>query len=319
MMNIGIAGSGMIVPDFLEAAAKVNDFNIVAICGRTQSKTKLENIALTHGILNIYYEYEKMLENNDINVIYVAMPNNFHYEYAKKALLAGKNVILEKPFASTYTQAEELVSIAKQNKLYLFEAITNQYLPNYKKVKDILHELGPIRIVQMNFSQYSSRYDKFKQGEIAPVFNKEMGGGALGDLNIYNIYFIVGLWGSPLSVKYYPNIQDEIDTSGILIMEYPDFKCTAIGAKDCRASASISIQGEDGYISSDDTPNSFNRFSVILKDRPLEEFELNNNMPRLYYELLEFKNMVEQREYEKNIKQMDLSLKIMKILDEAKK
>ena len=79
----------------------------------------------------------------------------------------------------------------------MIEAIINQYLENFKVIKDSLSEIGDIKIVNINYSQYSSRYDAFKQGEIAPAFNPEMGGGALRDLNIYNIHLLVGLFGNP--------------------------------------------------------------------------------------------------------------------------
>ena len=91
----------------------------------------------------------------------------------------------------------------------MIEAITNQYLENFKVIKDSLSEIGDIKIVNINYSQYSSRYDAFKQGEIAPAFNPKMGGGALRDLNIYNIHLLVGLFGNPNRVEYLPNVEEE--------------------------------------------------------------------------------------------------------------
>ena len=73
---------------------------------------------------------------------------------------------------------EELIKLAQEKELLLIEAIINQYLENFKVIKDSLSEIGDIKIVIINYSQYSSRYDAFKQGEIAPAFNPEMGGGA---------------------------------------------------------------------------------------------------------------------------------------------
>lgn len=73
------------------------------------------------------------------------------------------------------------------------EAITNQYLANFTAIKEALSDIGDVKIVNINYSQYSSRYDAFKRGEIAPAFNPEMGGGALRDLNVYNIHLLVGL------------------------------------------------------------------------------------------------------------------------------
>lgn len=89
----------------------------------------------------------------------------------------------------------------------MLEAITNQYLSNMTFIKEHLDQLGDIKIVECNYSQYSSRYDAFKRGDIAPAFNPKMGGGALRDLNIYNIHFVVGLFGRPKTVQYLANVE----------------------------------------------------------------------------------------------------------------
>lgn len=317
-MNIGIAGNGMIVPDFLEAAAKISEIKVKGICGREKSKEKLVSIAAQYNIENVYLNYDEMLKNNEIEVIYVALPNSLHYKYAREALLAGKNVILEKPFASNYKEADELINIAKEKRLYLFEAISNIYFPNYEKVKELIPQLGDIKIVELNFSQYSSRYDSFKKGEILPVFNPKMSGGALMDLNVYNIHFITGLFGKPERVHYFANIENSIDTSGILIMEYPHFKCSAIGAKDCKAPLCINIQGDKGYIHSSAPANVFSEFNFTYNNGKSENFSLNIEKERLFYELKEFVKMVQNDQYDRNLEQMNHSLVVMQILDSAR-
>lgn len=317
-MNIGIVGNGMIVPDFLNAAAKISEIKVQAICGREKSIEKLECIAEQYNIEKIYLNYDEMLQNKHIETVYVALPNNLHYKYAKEALLAGKNVILEKPFASNYKEAEELVNIAAEKRLYLFEAISNIYFPNYEKVRELIPQLGDIKIVELNYSQYSSRYDAFKKGEILPVFNTKMSGGALMDLNVYNIHFITGLFGKPQNVHYFANIENNIDTSGILIMEYPHFKCSAIGAKDCKAPLCINIQGDKAYIHSSSPANVFSEFDFAYNDGKSESFTLNIEKERLFYELKEFVKMVENDEYDRNIEQMNHSLVVMEILDSAR-
>ncbi|MFR2502999.1 MAG: hypothetical protein ACLS85_11090 [Coprobacillus cateniformis] len=124
----------------------------------------------------------------------------------------------------------------------MVEAVSTQYLPNTLKIKELLPTLGQIKIVSANYSQYSSRYDAFKAGEVLPAFNPAMSGGALMDLNIYNINLVVALFGKPLNVNYEANIQRGIDTSGILTLDYDSFKCVCIGAKDCKAPVATNIQ-----------------------------------------------------------------------------
>lgn len=88
-----------------------------------------------------------------------------------RALEAGKNVILEKPFVSTIEECRTLIDTAKKHHRFLFEAITVPYNPNYQKIKERIGDLGSLKMVQCNFSQYSSKYDKFKNNENPNVFN----------------------------------------------------------------------------------------------------------------------------------------------------
>ena len=175
-MKLGIVGSGMIVKDFLSFVEEIKSIELVAIIGREKSLENLEKLKEENGIKKIYTDYSEALKDGDIDTIYVGLPNNLHYEYSKKALSAGKNVICEKPFTHNLESAKEIIDLAKDKSLFLFEAITNQYLPNYKIVRDNLESLGNIRAIQCNFSQYSSRYDDFLNGKIAPVFNRENAG-----------------------------------------------------------------------------------------------------------------------------------------------
>jgi len=318
-MRIGIAGAGGIVPDFLNAAGCVPEIAIAAICGTERSKDKLHQLASRYQIEKIYTNYQYMLNDTEIEVIYVAVPNHLHYEFAKLALQNKKHVILEKPFASCYEEAVELTTIARENELYLFEAISNQYFPNYEKVKELLPELGDIKIVEMNFSQYSRRYDAFKAGDILPVFNPKMSGGALMDINVYNIHFILGLFGEPIKIQYFANIEKGVDTSGILMFTYPSFQGAAIGAKDCKAPLCINIQGDKGYIHSNSPANTFSSFIHGSNSGEETEYNLNNNKERLYDELKAFTDMYLQKDYTKNCKQLNHSLQVMAILDEARR
>ena len=91
----------------------------------------------------------------------------------------------------------------------------------------------------------SHRYNAFKEEKILPVFDPKKGGGALMDLNLYNIHFIVGLFGVPKSVEYLANIQRDVYTSGILLLDYGDFKVLSIAAKDSGAPVTSTIEGEN--------------------------------------------------------------------------
>ncbi len=317
-MKLGVLGSGMIVPQFLNNCLEYNEIILESICSTKRSFDKAKEISEKYEIKKAFDDFEEFLKD-DTDTVYIGVPNHLHFEYGKKCLEAGKNVIMEKPFTTTLEDAEELIKIANENNLIIFEAISNQYLPNFLKIKELLNQIGDVKIVQVNYSQYSSRYDAFKKGEIAPVFDKEKGGGALADLGVYNVYFIVGLFGEPKGVQYFPNIDRGVDTSGILIMEYENFKCVGVCAKDCKAPLSVNIQGDKGYINSDSATNTIDSFKFGLNTGDEESYDLNGKKDKLYYEIGAFLEIFNNKDYD-YAKQLNVkTLNVMKVLENARK
>lgn len=318
-MKTAILGAGFIVPDFLQAAEKIEELEIYAIFGQENDLPKMTEFKNQYNIAKIYHDYDKLLSDPEVEVVYVALPNHLHYTFAKKAAESKKHIIVEKPFASTYEQAKELIDIAGKNQVIIFEAISNQYMPNYHKTKELVKELGDVKIVQLNYSQYSRRYDLFKEGTILPVFDPKKSGGALMDLNVYNIHYVAGLFGKPDNIHYIANVERGIDTSGILTMEYPSFQCVCVGAKDCKAPVSINVQGDKGFIHSDDPANVYGSFSFGYNNGEPEQIALNEEMPRLYYELRIFADMAVSKNYEEAKQYNQHTLDVMEILDRARR
>jgi len=311
-MKLGIIGAGMIVSDFLTITKQIENLEIVAICGTEKDEVAMEQFKKDYEIENIFLNYDELL-NLDIDAVYIALPNNLHFEFAKQALEANKNVIIEKPLTSSYKEALILADLAKQKQLFIFEAITNQYLPNYKKIKALIPSLGNIKIVQCNYSQYSSRYDSFKQGNVLPAFNPKFSGGALMDLNIYNIHYVVGLFGKPKNVEYYPNIERGIDTSGILLLDYETFKCICVGAKDCKAPIANSIQGDKGCIYQDTPANVCKSFEILMNDGTSSLVNENDYDHRMVNEFIEFQDMIKNNNLEKCYQMLEHSLIVSEV------
>ena len=315
-MNLGIVGAGMIVKDFLSFTHELPEIKLEAIVARNIEN--LKNLQSMYNIKEIFTDLDECLSSPSIDTIYVAVPNNSHYSVAKKALEAGKNVICEKPFTLNYHETVELFELAESKNLILIEAITNQYLPNYLEIKENLSEIGNIRLVECNFSQLSSRYEAFKKGIIAPVFDKNQGGGVLGDLNIYNIHFVVGLFGAPKNSEYYPNIVREVDTSGILILEYDEFKVVCIAAKDTYNNSYANIQGDKGLIKVIGTLNEVPNY--IIKNNEVE-MKVNKNIHkhRMYSEFKKFIDVIDNKDFDFMQKQKEHSLAVMEIFDKSRK
>lgn len=317
-MRLGITGSGMIVNDLFRFIHDIKGIELEAIASTPRSYEKVKELAKANHVKKAYECYEDMLSDNEVEVIYLGVPNHLHFSMAKQALESGKHVICEKPFTSHVKELEILHSIAKEKKLILLEAISTQYLPNVLKIKELLHEIGNVKIISANYSQYSSRYDAFKEGTILPAFDYTKSGGALMDLNIYNIHLLVSLFGKPKKVNYQANVERNIDTSGILSLDYGSFKAILIGAKDCKAPIMTSIQGDKGSILVTTPANNVRNFKLLKNDNSEEFYDLQNGKHRMYFEFVEFVDIINNKDYQRATHMMEKSLVAMEIATKAR-
>ncbi|MCK1257472.1 Gfo/Idh/MocA family oxidoreductase [Streptococcus uberis] len=316
-MKLTVVGTGKIVEEALPIITATNGIQVQALVSTPRSQEKAKALADHYRIQDLYTDLEEALTNPNTDTVYVATPNHLHYEMTKAALLAGKHVICEKPFTLKEAQAQELAEIAKRKQLILLEAITNLYLENFAVLKEELANLGDIKIVDCNYSQYSSRYDAFKEGVIAPAFDPEKGGGALRDLNIYNIHLVVALFGLPETVNYLPNMERGVDTSGILLMDYLDFKVVCIAAKDCSAEVRTTIQGNRGSLIVAGESNTLPQVQVTENGIEPRVINKNGSEHRMAAEFRVFQAIIDERDFERAQEALDHSLKVMKVLDLA--
>lgn len=316
-MKVGILGTGMIVKALLKTIDLL-EFEKIYILGTDQTKEETEELAKKYSLEKCFYDYQEMLKS-DVDTIYVALPNHLHYMFAKQALLHDKHVIIEKPITSNYKELQDLIDIANQRKLIILEAMNIHYLPAYQSMKNILPKIGQLKIISLNYSQYSSRYNAFKSGTVLPAFDYHKSGGALMDINVYNIHFVVGLFGKPQKVTYLANIEKHIDTSGILTLDYDSFKVICIGAKDCKAPITSSIQGDQGCIVLHKPVNSFMEYDVILHDQEKQTYHFDENKHRLYYEFKEFISIIEQKDYDRANEMLKISSIASELMQEARK
>lgn len=320
-MKLGIAGAGMIVVQgLLQFVHEISGIEIVGISATKRSEEKLKRLSEEYHIPYTFTDYDEMLKVQEIDTVYVAVTNELHYEFCKKAILAGKHVICEKPFTICVDEVKELYDLAKQHQVILLEAITNQYSPNYLKIKEEVKKLGNIHVVSCNYSQYSSRYDAFKRGEILPAFDADKAGGALMDLNVYNIYFTVGLFGMPKHVQYFANIEQRVDTSGILVLEYENFKAVCIGAKDCEAPSSAIIEGENGYLKAIGPASVCATVDYKYRDTK-EEGTFNNHTDehRMKFEFVEFERIIREHDMASVEQAERNSIMVMEVITLARK
>ena len=316
-IRLGTIGSGPIVYSILDNVKITEGIRLAAVYSRSLDKGRA--LAGEYEAEKVYTDMDAFLKDEEINTVYIASPNLLHYEQTKKALLAGKHVVCEKPFCTRAEQARELTSLAREKHLFLADAVPTAYLPNFELLKSRLPEIGKVRLVLANYSQYSSRYDRLTEGEIPNVFNPKYGGGALMDINFYNVYLNVALFGKPEKVIYFPNIYRNLaDTSGILVMQYEEFVSESAGAKDTWGVNSFQIEGEKGYIYVKDGSNGIAEVRIVTKTTE-EIINRQENPDRLFYEVQALRNLFLNDDYETVYQGLAVTEQVMEVLEKARK
>lgn len=245
-IKLGVIGTNF-VSDWLCDSVKLSEGIINhAVYSRTQEKGS--EFAEKHGMSAVYTDMEEFL-SSDIDAVYIASPNFLHYPYAKNAILHGKHVLLEKPAALNEADFNELDRLAHENGVVLIEAMRPGHDPAMEEARGAMDKIGTIRRAVFDFCQYSSRYDRFKAGEILNAFRPELGNAAIMDIGCYAIHSCVMLFGKPDSIYARSvKLHNGFEGMGTIFLEYGDMQAEIVYSKITESYNPSVITGEDGVV-----------------------------------------------------------------------
>ena len=316
-IRFGVIGTNVIVDTVLEGARLDNRFELAAVYSRT--KETAEAFASKHKVSTTFTSLEEMAVSPLIDAVYIASPNSCHAEQSILFMRHGKHVLCEKPFASNAKEVKAMIAASKEHNVTLMEAMKPTMTPNFKAIKENLDKIGTIRRYFACYCQYSSRYDKLKEGIILNAFNPELSNGAVMDIGIYTIYPLVALFGRPERISATGlKLSTGVDGQGAVNFEYKDMTATVLYSKMADSSLPTEIQGEKGTITSDKI-NTISK--VTLKYRNGDETVIStpNEYHEYYYEVAEFIDLVQQKKQESAINSHENSLITIEIIDEIRK
>ena len=317
-INMGIIGGGKIIPEAVQAMREQGDLIPCAVTSRPESYDKNLKLADELHIPDVYPDINSMLGNDDIDAVYIAVSNNAHFDTCKKALEASKHVIMEKPFCTDPDEADCLFDLASQKKMILMEAMPIRFSPCISKIKEWLNCLGEIYSVETNYLQLSSRYSDFLDGKNPAAFDPEKAGGALMDLGIYSVHFLLSLFSVPDNIQYKAKILKNADVAGELSLLYPNFTCHSAFAKDRDGKSGFCIKGQHGSISSDCKMNDITKVHLSLDDGTFLDFEDPRVGHRFIYEMDTFFDIVNHHDIPAANKLKEDTIASVKILNDAK-
>jgi predicted dehydrogenase len=182
MLNWAMIGTGVIANEFAQQFPEGNA-KLYGVASKNEVRAK--EFAEKYNIEKVFAINEELINDPNVDVVYIAVPHNQHYKIIMESLKAKKHVVCEKVITLSKEQLDTAVELANKNNVFLFEAMTIHYMPLYKKLKEWIkeHDLGPLKMIQVNFGSFKT-YDQSRY-----FFNKNLAGGALFDIGVYALNF----------------------------------------------------------------------------------------------------------------------------------
>lgn len=325
-IRFGVVGTNNITDWVIAGGRQDERFELTAVCSRTQERA--EEFAAKHSIPHIFTSLEEMASSPLIDAVYIATPNYVHAEQSILCMNHGKHVLCEKPFASNAKEVRLMIEAAKKNKVTLMEAMISTLNPNFAIAKERMKDLGTIRRYFASYCQYSSRYDKFKEGIILNAFKPELSNGAVMDIGIYTIYPMVALFGKPQQIEAQGIVlHTGADGQGAVNFQYEGMNATVLYSKIANSALPTEIEGEAGNLLLDKI-HITKQVDYIPRQVTAQGKEQENHCQSIgvslekseyYYEIAEFINLIEQGKQESNVNSWENSLTTLEIIDEIRR
>ena len=298
----------------------LNDFGLVGITFEAVGSRSLERAtayAAMHGIPKAYGSYQELVQDSELDVIYIATTHNAHFDNAKLALEAGKHVLLEKPFTLDANQAKELARLAKENDVFLMEAMWTRFLPNHVLLFEKLKEglIGNPLYVIADHNQYLPK-------EKAPrLHDSSLGGGSLIDLGVYPISFAHRVFGMPSRIQASATLlPGNVDEAMAAIFEYPNGQ-QALVHSSLRVNGPIRafVLGDKGRVELDKPFYEHSSFTFYdMDDNQIFRYDGNIEGRGMQYQALEVERCIRAGLRQSQIMSLDETIEIMEVMDQIR-
>jgi predicted dehydrogenase len=306
----GILGPGGIAKAFAEDLKLLQGHSIAAVGSRSLSNA--QSFSDTFGGTP-YGSYEELVENPQVDAIYVATPHPAHRDNVILALNAGKPVLCEKPFSVNAYDAQNMVDAATKNNVALMEAMWARFLPHYAKAREIVASgvLGKIHTIHADHGQ------RLADRNIPRLIEPDLAGGALLDLGIYPVSFAHMVLGNPTAITSSAVLTEKgVDAQTSMIFDYADgaqavLNTTMIEQTPCRAV----VAGLNGWLEIDRTFYNPANMRVILNDGTVTEYPNTYKGHGLREQAETFKQLVMSGKKQSEILNWKDTVDIMKTLD----
>ena len=294
MIRFAVIGTNWITRQFVDAAHETGKYKLTAVYSR--SLEQAQSFANDYPVEHLFTSLEAMAQSDDVDAVYIASPNSLHFPQTELFLRHKKHVICEKPLASNLREVEQAIAVARENQVVLFEAFKTASLPNFQLLQQTLPKLGQLRKAFINYCQYSSRYQRYLDGENPNTFNPAFSNGSIMDIGFYCLASAVALWGEPKQVQASASLLDSgVDAHGVVVMDYGDFSVTLQHSKVSDSTLPSEIQGEAGALVIEKITEC-QKLSFVPRGSKAQDLSQPQHINTMLYEAEEFARLVENNE-----------------------
>ncbi len=311
----GILGAGDIASAFCGDLVHAPGHSVVAVGARVSGAS--DAFADRWGIERRHGSYVDLVEDPDVDVVYVATPHPFHHDVAMLAIEAGKAVLVEKPFTMDATQARALVTASRARGTFLMEAMWTRFLPSFVAIREVIASgrLGELVLVTAELGQW------FPHDVEHRLFNGELGGGALLDLGIYPVSFASMVLGSPTRITAVSDpTTTGVDAQTSMILSDDAGRHAVITTTLRATTPSLAlISGTEARIEIEGNFYNASAFSIIGRDGSVERVAAPRVGHGLWYEAAEVGRCLRAGLTESPVMPLMESISIMETLDEVRR
>jgi len=311
----GILGTGRIAHVFATALHDAGNSELYAVGSR--SIEKAQEFAQDYGIPKSYGSYEELVNDPEVDAIYVATPHHLHLENTLLALNHEKHVLCEKPLGVNQREVALMIEKASEKKLFLMEALWSRFLPNILKTKELVEsgEIGDVKLLTAYFAFKSNH------GPEGRHFNKELCGGTLLDIGIYNIFLSLLILGKPKSISAMAGLSDQgVDTNCSYSFKYENETMAVMHSSFLAESPTVAeIHGTKGKIVLEHRWFCPGKVKVIHEDGTEKVYDFDTKGNGYQYEVIEAANCILSGKTQSELWSLDDSLLLIGVLDTIRK
>jgi predicted dehydrogenase len=312
----GIIGTGGIATTLASDLRLMPGASLVAVGSRSQSTA--DEFGARFDVPHRHATYDDLVNDPDVDAVYVSTPHPGHHNAALSAINAGKAVLVEKPFTMNAKEASSLIDAARSRGVFLMEAMWARFLPHMVRVRELLaaRALGDVRIVIADHNQWFARDPNHR------LFDPALGGGALLDLGIYPMSFASMVFGTPTRVTA---VSDRaftgVDATTSAILQYDDGAHSVVTTSLQVAGPNRAvIVGTEARIEIDATFYAPTSFTLIARDgTKVERFAGSVEGRGMQFEVAEVMACMRAGKLESDVLPLDETLAIMDTLDEIRR